>query len=60
MVENNENPKKQLPIGIQTFSKLRQNDECYYVDKTPKIIEMVDGSGCGFYLAEGFSLLATC
>lgn len=37
-------PKKQLPIGIQTLSKLRQNDECYYVDKTPKIIEMIGKS----------------
>ncbi|WP_265734254.1 AAA family ATPase [Moraxella lacunata] len=29
---------------MQTLSKLRQNDECYYVDKTPKIIEMIGKS----------------
>ncbi len=31
--------KKQLPTGIQTFSKLREND-CYYVDKTKYLIEL--------------------
>jgi hypothetical protein len=25
--------RKKLPIGIQTFTKLRE-DDCYYVDKT--------------------------
>ena len=27
-------PRKKLPIGIQNFAKLREED-CYYVDKTP-------------------------
>ncbi|MBZ4648404.1 MAG: hypothetical protein JG760_655, partial [Desulfomicrobiaceae bacterium] len=26
--------RKKLPIGIQTFAKIRQ-EHCYYVDKTP-------------------------
>ena len=26
-------PRRKLPIGIQTFAKLRGED-CYYVDKT--------------------------
>ncbi len=32
--------RKSLPTGIQTFSKIRQ-DDCYYVDKTPLILEMI-------------------
>ncbi|MFA9489329.1 MULTISPECIES: ATP-binding protein [unclassified Mannheimia] len=36
--------KKQLPIGIQTFAKLRENNEYYYVDKTQKIIELINTS----------------
>ncbi len=31
--------KKQLPTGIQTFTKLREKD-CYYVDKTKYLIEL--------------------
>ncbi|MEN9842188.1 MAG: hypothetical protein RLZZ612_17, partial [Pseudomonadota bacterium] len=27
-------PRKKLPIGIQSFVKLRENGEHYYVDKT--------------------------
>ncbi|MDO4224055.1 MAG: ATP-binding protein [Acinetobacter sp.] len=34
--------KKKFPIGIQTFSKVRENDAYYYVDKTQKIMEMID------------------
>jgi len=26
--------RKKLPIGIQTFAKIRE-ENCYYVDKTP-------------------------
>ena len=33
--------KRMLPIGMQTFSELRERD-CYYVDKTPYIRWMVD------------------
>ena len=32
--------RRQLPIGIQTFRTLREND-CYYVDKTALIHELV-------------------
>lgn len=31
--------RKQLPIGIQTFADIR-NRNCYYVDKTPLILEL--------------------
>ncbi|UZA04797.1 ATP-binding protein (plasmid) [Moraxella bovis] len=36
--------KKKLPIGIQTFSKLRTDNDYYYVDKTAKIIELINES----------------
>lgn len=36
--------KKKLPIGIQTFSTIRENNAYYYVDKTQKIIEMINQS----------------
>ena len=32
--------KRKLPIGIQTFSKVRE--ECYYVDKTPFIGQLIE------------------
>ena len=34
--------KRRLPIGIQTFRKIRE-DGCYYVDKTDYIRQLVDG-----------------
>ena len=33
-----------LPIGIQTFRKVRE-DGCYYVDKTPHILRLAEGGG---------------
>ena len=33
--------RRRLPIGIQTFRKVRQ-DRCYYVDKTPYIKRLID------------------
>ena len=33
--------KRRLPIGMQTFSELRERN-CYYVDKTPYIARMLD------------------
>ena len=33
--------KRRLPIGIQTFRKLREQN-CYYVDKTPYIQRLLD------------------
>lgn len=32
--------RKKLPIGIQTFAKIRE-DGCYYVDKTPQILQLI-------------------
>ena len=34
--------RRKLPIGIQTFRKIREGG-CYYVDKTPWIRRLVDG-----------------
>ena len=34
--------KRKLPIGIQTFRKIRE-DGCYYVDKTALIRQLVEG-----------------
>ena len=41
--------RRRLPIGIQTFSKLREQD-CYYVDKTPYIAQLLDG-GTHYFLS---------
>lgn len=42
-------PRKKLPIGIQTFAKLRQQN-CYYVDKTPQILQLVE-QGSYYFLS---------
>ncbi len=34
--------RKKLPIGIQTFSEIREHDAYYYVDKTPLALQLVD------------------
>ena len=34
--------RRKLPIGIQTFREIRE-DDCYYVDKTPRIRWLVNG-----------------
>ena len=41
--------KRRLPIGIQTFRKIRERN-CYYVDKTPFIKALVDG-GSHYFLS---------
>ena len=41
--------KRRLPIGIQTFRKLREQD-CYYVDKTPYIKRLID-EGTHYFLS---------
>ena len=41
--------QRELPIGIQTFRKVRENG-CYYVDKTPHIERLVD-DGKHFFLS---------
>ena len=33
--------RRQLPIGIQSFRRIREQD-CYYVDKTPHIRRLVE------------------
>ena len=34
-------PRRKLPIGIQTFAEIRQENH-YYVDKTPQILRLID------------------
>ena len=41
--------RRKLPIGIQTFAKMREEDH-YYVDKTPHIFKMIE-SGSYYFLA---------
>lgn len=36
--------KKQFPIGIQTFAKLRKNHQYYYIDKTKLILTLIQES----------------
>ena len=40
---------RRLPIGIQTFRKIREED-CYYVDKTSHILRLVD-HGTRYFLS---------
>ena len=42
-------PRKKLPIGIQTFRKIRE-DDCYYVDKTPLALRLI-GEGTHYFLS---------
>ncbi len=39
--ESNDSKRRKLPIGIQSFRTIRERD-CYYVDKTPLIRNLVD------------------
>ena len=41
--------RKKLPIGIQTFTKLRE-DNCYYVDKTNFALRLIQ-SGTHYFLS---------
>ena len=41
--------RKKLPIGIQTFAKLRE-DDCYYVDKTGFALQLIQ-SGTHYFLS---------
>ena len=41
--------KRKLPIGIQTFRRIRE-DDCYYVDKTQHLKDLVDG-GARYFLS---------
>ncbi|MCH8541633.1 MAG: AAA family ATPase, partial [Opitutales bacterium] len=40
-------PRKKLPIGIQSFAKLR-NEGCYYVDKTEFALQLIEDGGYYF------------
>ena len=40
-------PRKKLPLGIQTFAKLREQG-CYYVDKTRMALDLIDQGGYYF------------
>ncbi len=42
------NLMKVLPIGIQTFAKIREDDRCYYVDKTKHIVDLSQNGSCYF------------
>lgn len=42
--------KKKLPIGIQTFAKIREGDAHYYVDKTQFALQLID-QGSHFFLS---------
>lgn len=42
--------RKKLPIGIQTFAKIREEDDYYYVDKTPQILRLVE-EGTHYFLS---------
>ncbi len=41
MIENKNISRRRLPVGYQTFRRLRERN-CYYVDKTPLIRQMID------------------
>ena len=41
--------RRKLPIGIQTFRKIREED-CYYVDKTPYVRRLVE-EGTHYFLS---------
>ncbi len=41
--------RKKLPIGIQTFAKIRE-DGHYYVDKTPHALRLIE-QGTHFFLS---------
>jgi hypothetical protein len=42
-------PRKRLPIGIQTFRKIRE-DDCYYVDKTGFALRLIE-EGTHYFLS---------
>ncbi|MFT3812833.1 MAG: ATP-binding protein [Acidovorax sp.] len=42
--------RKKLPIGIQTFAKIREDGAYYYVDKTPLALRLI-GQGTHFFLS---------
>ena len=61
MSEQSPAARRPLPIGIQTFRRIRETG-CYYVDKTPLIRQMID-EGFFYFLSRprrfGKSLLVS-
>jgi hypothetical protein len=45
--------RKKLPLGIQTFAKLRE-DDCYYVDKTGFALKLIEDGK--YYTSHGHKL----
>ncbi|WP_144328256.1 AAA family ATPase, partial [Tepidimonas charontis] len=43
-------PRKKLPIGIQTFAKIREDNAYYYVDKTAFALRLIE-SGSHYFLS---------
>ncbi|MDQ7046607.1 MAG: AAA family ATPase [Sulfurovum sp.] len=41
---------KKLPIGIQTFSKIR-NDDYIYIDKTKEALELIENYTYTFFIS---------
>jgi len=41
--------RQKLPVGIQTFAKIRE-DDCYYVGKTPFMLRLID-QGSHYFLS---------
>ena len=39
--------RRMLPIGIETFRKIREGD-CYYVDKTGLAVDLIEQGSCYF------------
>ena len=39
--------RRKLPIGLQTFAKLREQG-CYYVDKSGLILDLIESGPCFF------------
>jgi len=62
MANDNRTPKRLLPVGIQSFPKIRESG-CVYVDKTPQIYRMIGGTPGAFFLSRplrfGKSLLCS-
>lgn len=42
--------RKKLPLGIQTLAKIRERDACYYVDKTPLVLQLI-AQGSHYFLS---------
>lgn len=50
--------RKKLPIGIQTFAKIRE-ENYYYVDKTALALRLID-EGTHYFLSRPNVLEKTC